>query len=113
MTVTIEILQQQMDDAVAALDFETAARRRDRISAMRGGATAAEAEAARFEGLTRQAPSAMGLGTSRQRMVPPAGRHRPAALPMTIAIAEARRLVAYDRVDNRLFPFSAAARRQR
>jgi len=53
VTVTIEILQQQMDDAVAALDFETAARCRDRINAMRGGATAAEAEAARFEGLTR------------------------------------------------------------
>jgi len=53
VTVTIEILQQQMDDAVAALDFETAARCRDRINAMRGGTTAAEAEAARFEGLTR------------------------------------------------------------
>jgi len=77
VTVTIEILQQQMDDAVAALDFEKAARCRDRISAMRGGATAAEAEAARFEGLTRQAPGAMGLGTSQQRMVPPAGWHPP------------------------------------
>jgi len=42
-----------------------------------GGATAAEAEAARFEGLTRQAPGAMGLGTSQQRMVPPTGWHPP------------------------------------
>ncbi len=84
VTVTIEILQQQMDDAVAALDFEKAARCRDMISAMRGGATPAAAEAASFEGLTRQAPGAMGLGTSQQRMIPPAGwRPPPKPDPMT------------------------------
>lgn len=84
MEVTIEILQQQMDDAVAALDFETAGRCRDMINAMRGGATAAEAEAANFAGLTRQAPGAMGLGTSQQKLTPPAGwRAPPKPDPMT------------------------------
>lgn len=84
MPVTIEILQQQMDEAVAALDFETAGRCRDMINAMRGGATAAEAAAADFAGLKRQAPGAMGLGTSQQKPTPPAGwRAPPKPDPMT------------------------------
>ncbi len=84
VTLTIEILQQQMDEAVAALDFETASRCRDMISAMRGGATAVEAESADFAGLKRQEPGAMGLGTSQQKVNPPAGwRPPPKPDPMT------------------------------
>jgi len=84
MPVTIETLQRQMDEAVAALDFETAGRCRDMINAMRGGATAAEAEAADFAGLIRQEPGAMGLGTSQQKRTPPAGwRAPPKPDPMT------------------------------
>jgi hypothetical protein len=70
---TIADLEQQMSDAVAALDFETARRLRDRINLMRGGATSAEAAAAETSGLTRQQPGRMGLGTSQQRVTPPAG----------------------------------------
>ncbi|RSV37233.1 excinuclease ABC subunit B [Sphingomonas sp. ABOLD] len=73
MPMTIERLQQQMDEAVAALDFETARRCRDMISAMRAGATAAEAAASDFAGLQRQTPGAMGLGTSQQKVIPPPG----------------------------------------
>ena len=84
MPVTIEILQQRMDEAAAALDFEEAGRCRDMINAMRGGATAVEAEEASFEGLRRQAPGAMGLGTSQQKVTPPAGwRAPPKPDPMT------------------------------
>lgn len=84
MAVTIETLQHRMDAAVAALDFEEAGRCRDMINAMRGGATAAEAEAASFAGLQRQEPGAMGLGTSQQRVTPPAGwRPPPKPDPMT------------------------------
>jgi hypothetical protein len=73
MAESIEILQQKMDAAVRALDFEEAKRCRDRISAIRGGATPAEAEAADFSGLDRQQPGAMGLGSSQQRVSPPPG----------------------------------------
>jgi hypothetical protein len=79
-----ETLQKRMDDAVLALDFEEARRCRDKIQMMRGGATAAEAENADFTGLERQRPGAMGLGTSQQRMTPPAGwRAPPKPDPMT------------------------------
>lgn len=71
MTETIKTLQQKMDAAAAALDFEEAKRCRDRISLIRGGASASEAEQADLSGLVRQQPGAMGLGTSQQRMVPP------------------------------------------
>jgi hypothetical protein len=73
MTDTIEDLQRRMDAAARALDFEEARRLRDRISLMRGGASAAAAEQADTSGLVRQRPGAMGLGTSRQRPVPPPG----------------------------------------
>ena len=77
MVETIESLQRKMDAAAAALDFEEAKRCRDRISLMRGGATAAEAEQAVTAGLVRQQPGAMGLGTSQQRMTPPPGWQPP------------------------------------
>jgi hypothetical protein len=77
MTDTIEDLQQRMEAAALALDFEEAKRCRDRISLMRGGATANEAEQADVAGLARQQPGSMGLGTSQQRVVPPPGWQPP------------------------------------
>jgi len=73
MTDTIETLREKMEAAAAALDFEEAKRLRDRISLMRGGASAAEAEQADAAGLMRQRPGAMGLGTSQQSVRPPPG----------------------------------------
>ena len=90
MPVTIEILQQRMDEAVASLDFEEAGRCRDMINAMRGGAEASEVEEASFEGLDRQEPGAMGLGTSQQRVTPPAG-WRPPAKPDPMTAGRSRR----------------------
>ncbi|KQM13208.1 excinuclease ABC subunit B [Sphingomonas sp. Leaf24] len=73
MTDSIDALRQQMEAAAAAMDFETASRLRDRINLLRGGAQTDAATAADTTGLTRQQPGAMGLGTSRQRVEPPAG----------------------------------------
>lgn len=73
-----------MEAAAEALDFEQARRLRDRINLLRGGATAAEVEDIDTSGLTRQQPGAMGLGTSQQKMTPPAGwRPPPKPDPMT------------------------------
>jgi hypothetical protein len=84
MPDAIQTLQKRMEDAVLALDFEEARRCCDMINAMRMGATAAEAEQADFAGLERQQPGAMGLGSSQQRMTPPAGwRAPPKPDPMT------------------------------
>jgi len=84
MTATIESLQERMEAAARALDFEEAQRCRDMINLMRGGATAAEAEQADTAGIARQQPGAMGLGTSQQRMSPPKGwRPPPKPDPMT------------------------------
>jgi hypothetical protein len=77
MTETIETLRAKMEAAARALDFEEAKRLRDRITLMRGGASAAEAEQADPSGLVRQQPGAMGLGTSQQRMTPPPGWQPP------------------------------------
>ncbi|MGB3798057.1 MAG: UvrB/UvrC motif-containing protein [Alteraurantiacibacter sp.] len=71
MSKTVDDLQRDMEAAANALDFEEAKRIRDRINLMRGGASAADAEQADTSGLVRQQPGAMGLGTSRQRPVPP------------------------------------------
>lgn len=73
-----------MDEAAAALDFEEAGRCRDMLNALRAGASASEVEAAGGAGLRRQEPGAMGLGTSRQQVTPPAGwRAPPKPDPMT------------------------------
>jgi hypothetical protein len=69
----LDRLQEQMEAAASALDFEEARRLRDRISLLRGGAEADDAAAADTAGLVRQQPGAMGLGSSQQRMTPPAG----------------------------------------
>lgn len=73
MTETIRALQEKMEAAVRALDFEEAKRCRDRINLLRGGATEVDAEAADMAGLARQKPGAMGLGTNHQRKTPPPG----------------------------------------
>ncbi|MBY8335270.1 UvrB/UvrC motif-containing protein [Qipengyuania pacifica] len=71
MSKTLEDLQREMEIAASDLDFEKARQIRDRISLLRGGAEATDAEAADTSGLARQQPGAMGLGTSRQRPVLP------------------------------------------
>jgi hypothetical protein len=71
MTDTNETLRHKMEAAARALDFEEARRNRDRISLMRGGASAVDAEFADTSGLTRPRPGAIGLGTSRQCLSPP------------------------------------------
>jgi hypothetical protein len=80
----IEELRRLMDEASADLRFEEASRLRDRISLLRGqqpGEAAAEID---ISGLDRQQPGRMGLGTSQQRVVPPAGWTPPAKPdPMT------------------------------
>ncbi|MBY0302105.1 MULTISPECIES: UvrB/UvrC motif-containing protein [Sphingomonas] len=73
MTEDIAALHAQMEAAAAALDFEEARRLRDRINLIRGGASDEQAAAADTHGLERQRPGSMGLGTSRQRVEPPAG----------------------------------------
>lgn len=73
MSDPIEDLTQRMIAAAQAEDFETASRLRDQINLIRGGASASEAQAADTAGLRRQAPGAMGLGTSKQRVSPPPG----------------------------------------
>ena len=72
--MTLDELQAAMDAAAAALDFEAAGRLRDRISIVRaGGDDPGDALA----GLARQQPGSMGIGTSQQRVVPPAGWVKP------------------------------------
>lgn len=68
MAETIDMLRERMEAAAKALDFEEAWRLRDRITLMRGGATAAD-----LSGLQRQQAGAMGLGTSQPRPQPPPG----------------------------------------
>lgn len=81
MSVSIAALQEQMEAAAAALDFEEARRLRDRIALLRAGADDPDADTG---GLARQQPGAMGLGTSQSRVVPPEGWVKPARPdPMT------------------------------
>ena len=79
----IEQLRRLMEQAAADCRFEEASRLRDRISLLRGQDEdgAAEVDTA---GLERQQPGRMGLGTSQQRVVPPAGwKPPPKPDPMT------------------------------
>ena len=85
-------LREQMEAAAAALDFETARRLRDRINLLRGGASADDAARADTTGIERQAPGAMGLGSSQQRMTPPPGwKPPPKPDPMTAGTNKGRR----------------------
>ena len=73
-----------MEAAAAVLDFEEAARLRNRLSLLRGGASPADVEGVDTSGLDRQEPGRMGLGTSRQRVEPPPGwKPPPKPDPMT------------------------------
>ncbi|MBM3929153.1 MAG: excinuclease ABC subunit B [Sphingomonadales bacterium] len=74
MTDRLADLQNRMDAAAAALDFETARRLRDEISLLRAGGDAADADTS---GLTRQQPGSMGLGTSQARYSAPEGWVKP------------------------------------
>ena len=73
MTDRLEELRRRMEAAAAAMDFEEAGRLRDRISLLRGQSDPAETPEIDTAGLARQQPGRMGLGTSQQRMTPPAG----------------------------------------
>jgi hypothetical protein len=73
----IERVRLEMEAAAAALDFEQARRLRDRLALLRGGASEDDAAGAQTDGLVRQQPGAMGLGTSQQRMTPPPGWKKP------------------------------------
>ena len=68
-----EEIRLRMEAAARAMDFEEATRLRDQLNLIRGGASRSEAEQADTSGLSRQQPGAMGLGTSQQRVSPPAG----------------------------------------
>lgn len=77
--MTGEELRLRMEAAADAMDFEEAARLRNLISLLRSGADAEIADIdADTAGLERQQPGRMGLGTSRQRVSPPAGWTPPA-----------------------------------
>ena len=91
MAETIENLQVEMEQAAAALDFETARRLRDQINLLRGGASAEEAASADTHDLNRQQAGAMGLGTSQQRVTPPAGWTPPAKPNLHTNVAKRRR----------------------
>lgn len=81
-----------MELAALALDFEEAKRCRDKIAMIRGGASPDEAAYADFEGLQRQKPGAMGLGTSQQRLTPPPDWERPTKPdPMTVGRSARRK----------------------
>ena len=73
----VEALERAMAEAVAAEDFEAAARLRDRIAALKaqGGAQESGQDAAKqSESLfRRQVPGHMGLGTDQQVFAPPKG----------------------------------------
>jgi hypothetical protein len=80
----IAVLRKQMEVAADALDFDEARRLRDEINLLRGGASVEEARTADTSGLERQRPGSMGLGTSQQRVTPPADWRKPAKPdPMT------------------------------
>lgn len=72
MAETVEQLRLMIKAAAADKDYELAARLRDRLSIVRGLDPGAEVEAD-TTGLKRQQPGGMGIGTSRQRVTPPAG----------------------------------------
>ena len=65
----IEALERRMAEAVAAEDFEAAARLRDRIATLK--------EKAGESLFRRQVPGRMGLGSDQQVMAPPKDWKRP------------------------------------
>lgn len=82
----VTALAREMELASAALDFERARLLRDRLNLLRGGASLDDALTADTDGIARQQPGKMGLGTSQQRMTPPEGwQPPPKPDPMTRA----------------------------
>ena len=74
------------------MDFEEASRLRDQISLLRGQGDDAAVEEIDPTGLERQQPGRMGLGTSQQRVTPPAGWKPPRKPdPMTRGRSRGRR----------------------
>lgn len=71
--MTADELQRAMDAAAAALDFEAAGRWRDRLAILRQTGV----DPGELDGLARQQPGAMGLGTSQGRSAPPPGWIKP------------------------------------
>lgn len=64
---SIEDLERRMAEAVAGEDYETAARLRDELRALKG-------QGSYFQ---RQTPGKMGLGTDQQAYKPPEGWRKP------------------------------------
>ncbi len=92
MRADLEDLRLRMEAAAAAMDLEEAGRLRDRLSLLSGQPD--EASQADFDTsrLTRQRPGAMGLGSSDQKMIPPADWQPPARpSPMTTGHKAPRR----------------------
>ncbi len=84
MTDTLETLRLKMEQAAADMDFEEAARLRDRLSLLQGADAPDADQPLDTSRLTRQEPGRMGLGTSDQKMIPPADWRPPARPdPMT------------------------------
>lgn len=77
MSSKTEELRLRMEAAADAMNFEEASRLRDQLSLLRGrpeGDVADDTDTSRF---VRQRPGAMGLGTSDQKITPPAGWRAP------------------------------------
>ena len=84
MRADLEALRLRMEAAAAALDFEEASRLRDQLSLLRGRAQPACPDEIDTSRLRRQQPGAMGLGTSDQKVTPPANwKPPPRPDPMT------------------------------
>lgn len=86
MSKALDDLRARMEAAAAAMDFEEAARLRDRYAILRGAPDADAAGEIDTSRLQRQQPGAMGLGTSDQVLKPPPGWKPPKKPdPMTAA----------------------------
>ena len=88
-------LEEEMAQAVASEDFETAAALRDQIEQIRRDARVMEqpdADAPQASYLKRQEPGKMGLGTDQSSYVPPPGWVPPRKPdPMTAAYSKGGR----------------------
>lgn len=67
-----EELRLRMEAAAEAMNFEEASRLRDQLSLLRSSPDADVSDDTDTSRLVRQRPGAMGLGTSDQKMTPPA-----------------------------------------
>ncbi len=70
----LDDLKQQMEEAVAAQDFETAGKLRDQIEdLLRGNLVRGVEDEPQASYFQRQVPGRMGLGTDQQVYTPPEG----------------------------------------